>query len=101
MSKAIRNLRVMGILEGISYLVLLCIAMPMKYYLGMPQAVKIVGWCHGVLFMLYIPAVFLARKAMQWSFFPLLIALAASLVPFGTFILDKSLKRREAALVSQ
>jgi integral membrane protein len=101
MSKAIRNLRVIGILEGISYLVLLCIAMPMKYYLGMPQVVKIVGWCHGVLFMLYIPAVFLARKAMQWSFFPLLVALAASLVPFGTFILDKSLKRREAELVSQ
>ena len=101
MSKSIRNLRVIGILEGISYLVLLCIAMPMKYYLGLPQVVKIVGWCHGVLFILYIPAVFFARKAMQWSFFSLLVALAASLVPLGTFILDKSLKRREAELTAR
>ena len=101
MSKAIRNLRVIGILEGISYLVLLCIAMPMKYFLGMPEVVKVVGWCHGVLFMLYIPAVFLARRAMQWSFFPLLVALGASLVPLGTFILDKSLKRKEAELISR
>ena len=101
MNSSIRNLRVIGILEGISYLVLLCIAMPMKYYLDMPQVVKIVGWCHGVLFMLYIPAVFLAYKAMRWSFFSLLVALGASLVPLGTFLLDKSLKRREAELVSR
>lgn len=101
MSRSIRNLRVIGILEGISYLVLLCIAMPMKYYLDMPLVVKYVGWCHGVLFILYIPAVFLARRAMQWSFFPLMVALAASLVPLGTFVLDRSLKRREAELVSR
>jgi integral membrane protein len=98
MNKAIRNLRVIGILEGISYLVLLCIAMPMKYYLGMPEVVKIVGWCHGVLFMLYIPAVFLAWKPMQWSFIQFLMALAASLAPFGTFVLDKSLKQKEEHL---
>lgn len=99
LSRPIRNLRVIGILEGISFLVLLCIAMPMKYLLDIPQAVKMVGWAHGVLFMLYIPLVFLARKSMQWNFIQLLIALAASLVPFGTFILDKQLIRREKALV--
>jgi integral membrane protein len=98
MSKAIRNLRVIGILEGISYLVLLIIAVPMKYYMGMPQVTKIVGWCHGVLFMLYIPAAFFARKPMQWSFFQFMLALAASLVPFGTFVLDKSLKQKEESL---
>lgn len=95
---SIRNLRIVGILEGISFLALLCIAMPMKYMLGMPQAVKMVGWAHGVLFMLYIPAVFLARRSMQWKFFQLLIALAASLVPLGTFFLDKQLKRKEAQI---
>jgi integral membrane protein len=98
MGNSIRNLRVIGILEGISYLLLLCVAMPMKYYFGIPEAVKTVGWAHGVLFIAYIPAVFLARKAMQWEFFQLLIALAASLIPFGTFWLDKQLSRREKQL---
>jgi integral membrane protein len=93
--KSIRNLRVIGILEGISFLVLLCIAMPLKYFMGIPLAVKYVGWAHGVLFILYIPAVFLARKAMQWNFFQVLVALAASLVPFGTFVLDRQLSKRE------
>src|SRR5690349_4310538 len=95
---SIRNLRIIGILEGISYLILLCIAMPLKYLLDIPQAVRVVGWSHGVLFILYIPAVFFARKAMQWNFFQLLVALAASLVPLGTFFLDKQLKRRGAQL---
>jgi integral membrane protein len=98
-NNSIRNLRIVGILEGISYLVLLCIAMPLKYLMDIPQAVKFVGWAHGVLFMLYIPAVFLARRAMQWNFFQLLIALAASIVPLGTFILDKQLSRKEKALI--
>jgi integral membrane protein len=93
--KSIRNLRVIGILEGISFLILLCIAMPLKYFMDMPFAVKYVGWAHGVLFILYIPAVFLARKAMQWNFFQVLVALAASLVPFGTFVLDRQLIKRE------
>jgi integral membrane protein len=93
--KSIRNLRVIGILEGISFLVLLCIAMPLKYFMDIPLAVKYVGWAHGVLFILYIPAVFLARKAMQWNFFQVLVALAASLVPFGTFVLDRQLIKRE------
>jgi integral membrane protein len=99
MSNSIRNLRIIGILEGISYLVLLCIAMPLKYLMHIPEAVKVVGWAHGALFVLYIPAVFLALKAMKWNFFQLLIALAASLVPFGTFILDKQLSRKEKELI--
>ena len=91
----------MGIAEGISFLVLLLIAMPLKYYFGMPMPVKIVGWLHGILFMAYIAAVFLAIKAMQWSWFSVLIALAASLVPIGTFVLDRTWKRREAELALQ
>lgn len=93
--KSIRNLRVIGIAEGISFLVLLCIAMPLKYMMDMPLAVKYVGWAHGLLFILYIPAVLLARKAMQWNFFQVLVALAASLVPLGTFFLDRQLSKRE------
>lgn len=95
---AIRNLRFIGIAEGISFLVLLLIAMPLKYFFGIPIAVKVVGWMHGVLFILYILVVLLAIKAMDWSFFGVIIALAASLIPFGTFVLDKSWKRREEVM---
>lgn len=98
--KSIRNLRIIGILEGVSYLVLLCIAMPMKYMYGMPEVVKFTGWAHGILFILYIPAVFAARKPMNWNLYWTAIALAASLVPFGTFVLDRYLVKREKELIA-
>ncbi len=79
--KNIRNLRVVGIAEGISFLVLLCIAMPLKYYAGIPEVVKFVGWAHGLLFILYIIAVLLAIKPMRWGGLSVLIALAASSSP--------------------
>jgi integral membrane protein len=98
MKSRVSNLRLIGFIEGVSFLVLLLIAMPLKYYLGFPMAVKITGWIHGVLFILYIAAVLLSIKAMQWNWFSVLLALGASLIPIGTFVLDKSLKRRELEL---
>jgi len=93
-SKRITQLRIVGIAEGISFLVLLLIAMPLKYYFGLPIMVKIVGWLHGVLFIAYMGAVLMAIKPMRWNWFSILVALAASLIPVGTFVLDKSLKKR-------
>jgi integral membrane protein len=75
--------------------------MPMKYMWGMPEVVKYVGWAHGLLFILYIPAAPLAKKAMNWNFLWVLIAWAASLIPFGTFILDRHLGKREKELLAQ
>jgi integral membrane protein len=96
----IKNLRIIGLIEGISFLVLLFIAMPIKYILGIPEVVKYVGWAHGVLFIAYIAAVFLAIRPMRWNFFWVLVALGASLIPFGTFVLDRHLKRRMLELAS-
>lgn len=98
---SIWNLRIIGILEGISYLVLLCIAMPFKYIWGIPEVVKYTGWAHGLLFILYIPAVPLAKKAMNWNFLWVMFAWAASLLPFGTFILDRYLVKREKEVLAQ
>lgn len=94
MKSRINNLRVIGFIEGVSFVFLLLIAMPLKYYFDLPIAVKITGWIHGMLFMLYILTVLMAIKAMQWNWFSVLVALAASLIPVGTFVLDKSLKQR-------
>lgn len=101
MKNSIQNLRWIGIAEGISFLVLLLIAMPVKYMLGIPEPVKYVGWAHGVLFMAYVVAVFLAIRAMRWNWFSVLVALAASLIPIGTFLLDKQLKQRQRELESE
>lgn len=88
--------RIIGILEGISYLVLLCIAMPLKYLAHKPEAVKYTGWAHGVLFVLYMLALAHVWYAERWSFKKVVVAFIASLVPFGPFILDSQLKKEEA-----
>lgn len=100
MENRIRNFRFIAISEGISFLVLLLIAMPMKYYLGMPIAVKVVGWIHGVLFIAYVVALIGSISIMRWNWFKVLVAFVASLVPFGTFVLDVELKRRQRELSS-
>jgi integral membrane protein len=98
MVKTIKSLRLIGIAEGFSFLILLLIAMPLKYEFGMPLAVKYVGWAHGVLFILYIVAVFAAVKAMNWGLKGIAVAVIASLLPAGTFVLDRSLRKREQEL---
>ena len=63
--KTIEQLRWIGIAEGISYLVLLGIAMPLKYIFDLPLGVKITGWIHGLLFVLYIGAVLKAAFVLK------------------------------------
>lgn len=98
MEKRIKYFRAIGIAEGISFLVLLLIAMPLKYYMDMPAAVKYTGWIHGLLFIAYVIAVLACARVMRWGLFKVLIALGASLIPFGTFVLDIELKRRQKEL---
>ncbi len=95
MKTPISRFRVIGIIEGISYLILLGIAMPLKYLAGIPEVVKVVGWAHGVLFVLYCLALLHVWIARRWSFGRAVLAFIVSLLPFGTFIFDKSLRREE------
>ncbi len=78
-------LRIIGFMEGLSFLILVCIAMPLKYYAGRPEAVKHVGMAHGLLFIAYIALVLLVSLKHKWSVKEILIALIASFVPLGTF----------------
>ena len=93
----IGRLRVIAFVEGVSYLVLLCVAMPLKYFAGLPSAVKAVGWAHGVLFVLYLLAVAEVALKHRWPLTRVFGALAASLIPFGTFVLDRQLRREQQA----
>ena len=85
-----------GLAEGTSFLLLLLIAMPLKYIAHIPGPVKIMGWIHGLLFVLYIVALINVRLSFKWSFGRLLVAFIASLLPFGTFILDARLRKEES-----
>ncbi len=91
----LKSLRITGIAEGISFLVLLGIAMPLKYMADMPMAVKVTGWIHGALFILFLGLAWRVMDKYRQSFLWLGIGFVASLVPFGTFIWDKQLKKLE------
>jgi integral membrane protein len=82
-----------AILEGIAFLVLLVIAMPLKYMADIPQAVSVVGALHGVLFVMYAIWLAVVKFKYDWSINKAGIAFIASFIPFGTFILDRKLKQ--------
>jgi integral membrane protein len=99
--KKLSLLRKAGIAEGISFLVLIGIAMPLKYLLHQPMAVKICGWIHGILFVTFL---FLAyevktdrNKSLKWF----ATAFLAAIIPTGTFFFDKKLKEEEKISLSQ
>lgn len=86
---SINIFRVTSILEGLSYILLLFVAVPMKYMAGEAGLVKSLGMPHGILFVLYVFLALFIRTKMKWSFVTTLMVLVASLLPFGTFYIDR------------
>lgn len=82
-------LRITSYLEGISYLLLLGVGVPLKYMANDPSWVKALGMPHGVLFMAYLFIAIVIRQKMNWDNKTMLIVLMASVIPFGTFYVDK------------
>lgn len=93
LSNSLGRLRVVALMEGVSFLVLLGIAMPLKYAAGRPEAVKYVGMAHGVLFVLYVLLLLGVALERGWSARKIMLAFGASVVPFGTFWADRKLFR--------
>jgi integral membrane protein len=96
--QALPWLRRCGIAEGISFLLLLCIAMPLKYLLNWPLAVKITGWIHGVLFVLYVSLAFYVKIRHRWPLKKFAGAFLAAWLPLGTFYFDRLLKKEQQAM---
>jgi integral membrane protein len=96
--KPIQYLRKTGIAEGVSFLVLLLIAMPLKYIWGWPLAVKYVGWAHGALFMGYVTLAYYAKETYNWPFIKFIKAFIAAWLPLGTFVFDRELKKEEETI---
>lgn len=91
----IKTLRWVGFLEGISFLLLLFIAMPMKYMFDNPVLVKYVGMGHGVLFIAFLVVLFVVCEKQKWSLKMFILGLIASILPFGPFVFDAKLKKME------
>jgi len=87
------RLRVLAFVEGVSFLVLLGVGMPLKYAFGMPMPNKIIGIVHGILFVLYVLLVIMCAVEYGWNWRKTGLALLASIIPFGTFWADVKLFR--------
>jgi integral membrane protein len=95
MNKKLYWLRKIGIAEGMSFLTLLCIAMPLKYIFKQPMGVTITGWIHGILFVAFLSLAWEfksdRKKNLKWF----AMAFVAAIIPTGTFWFDKKLKEEE------
>ncbi|SEM97377.1 integral membrane protein [Paenisporosarcina quisquiliarum] len=89
------QLRIAGILDGISLVILLFIAMPLKYWMDIPMAVTIAGSVHGFIFVSYVLVIFYAQIRLRWNIIWSLLALAVAFIPFGNFFYDWQLKKME------
>ena len=96
--KTIRQLRLVALLEGSSFLILLFVAMPLKYLAGLPLAVRVVGSIHGALFIAFLVTLYRAARAHEWPRQRSMNAFVASILPFGTFVFDASLRRELESL---
>ena len=89
----VSTFRYVSIAEGLSFLILLFIAMPLKYGFDYPLMVKYVGWAHGALFIAYFAAAFLVSQELKWKFWRMVQAFIAAFLPFGPFVFDRSVKK--------
>ncbi|AXT59884.1 DUF3817 domain-containing protein [Aquimarina sp. AD10] len=85
----ITSFRIISYLEGISYLLILFVTMPLKYMFDSPEPNKVIGMAHGFLFLIYIVFAFLVKPEKKWNTKTLAIVLLCSIIPFGTFWMDK------------
>jgi len=85
----VKSFRKISILEALSFLLLLGIAMPLKYIWGYPNMVQVVGMAHGLLFILYVLGALIMSQSLNWSKQTLLIVLVCSVLPFGPFYADR------------
>ncbi len=80
---------IIGRLEVLSFILLLFVAMPMKYFMGFPSAVKYVGWAHGALFILYAMGIAILGIKYKWRFIRMFLLFIAAFIPFGPIFMEK------------
>ena len=96
--KTFHLFRKIAIAEGISFLILLLIAMPLKYFADQPMPVTVIGYLHGILFVAFAVLAIKTMIKYRKNFWWLVKAGLASLLPFGTFVMDKEWKKEEQVI---
>jgi len=89
MNITLKTFRVISLLEALSFVILLLVAMPIKYILGNPELVRIVGMAHGILFVLYIIGALLFKNKLNWSNQILVVVILCSIIPLGPLYVDR------------
>ena len=92
-NNALKYLTITGYLEGTSFLLLLCIAMPLKYLMDIPEGVRYIGMAHGGLFIAYIVVLMGAANKIKMPIWAMPAGVLGSFLPFGPFIFDHYLKK--------
>jgi integral membrane protein len=87
----IGRLRVIAFLEGCSLLLLVFIAVPVKYLLNVPEATQAIGMIHGVLFIVFVVATLVISILHKWNLGRICMVMASSVLPFGTFYIDRKI----------
>ena len=95
---ALGRFRMIGLLEAISFVALVFVAMPLKYFADTPEAVRVVGLIHGVLFILYCLSLLPAKKECGWTMSRTAVLFVAALLPFGPFVTDRRLGEEQREL---
>ena len=83
------HVRHIALMEGVSFLILLGIAMPLKYFAGMPAAVKVAGWAHGIIFVALCYDLWKLFTTLYWPFKRVALVFISALLPFGPFVLHR------------
>ena len=96
MSNPIAALRTIAFIEGISYLILLFIAMPLKYVWDLPQAVRLVGSAHGAFFVIFCFSLLHVWTVAKWRIGRVGLLFLASIIPFGPWLIDRRVRAFEA-----
>lgn len=95
LTNSLYRFRKIALVEGVSFLLILFVSMPLKYYMDIPIVNKYFGWVHGILFIVYIllaVEIVIRRKINIWQFLRVIIA---SIIPFGTFFNEKMLREQQ------
>jgi len=92
----VRPLHLLTLLEGVSTLVLFFVAMPLKYFAGKPEAVKIVGWIHGILFVAVMVLLAWVMFRYRWPLGRGVLVFVSAVVPFGPFVIHRRMQAYEA-----
>jgi integral membrane protein len=89
---AVARFRLVSLAEGLSYVLLMFVAMPLKYAAGIPEAVRVVGSLHGALFILFVATLFLAARQARWSPARAAWFLLLSIIPLGALRIEQELR---------